>query len=249
MLEILAHRGNMHWYPENTLLSFAKALEAGSTMIETDLAMTADEHIVLIHDRTVDRTTDGTGKVADLTLEEIKQLDAGSWKGAEFAGQRIPTLAEALDFVGNRARFVLEIKPKDMSDDDIRRLLHLTCAVLSEKGALDNVIFSSVEMRALQLVLELQPGAKCLMIDYTTGLDLIRQCQDLGIYGWIAKYDTATYERVGAAVEAGLFTLVSLRLNLGDLILDAVKWGVHGFGTDNPALLMDFFRERSIPAP
>lgn len=93
---LCAHRGAMNVCPENTLAAFREAGRLGAHMIELDVCLTKDGELVVIHDGTVDRTTDGTGKVSDLTLAEIKALDAGSWKDAQFAGERIPTFLEAL---------------------------------------------------------------------------------------------------------------------------------------------------------
>ena len=94
---ICAHRGASRSHPENTLAAFREAIRLGAHQIELDVNMTRDGHLVLMHDLTVDRTTDGSGRVVDLTLSRIKQLDAGRWKGPEFAGQKVPTLGEALD--------------------------------------------------------------------------------------------------------------------------------------------------------
>jgi len=94
---LCAHRGAMDTYPENTVPAFEEAARLGAQMIEFDVYLTKDGELVIIHDPTVDRTTDGTGKVEDFTLAGIKQLDAGSWKDPKFAGVRIPTLKEALD--------------------------------------------------------------------------------------------------------------------------------------------------------
>lgn len=94
---ICAHRGASATHPENTLAAFREAIRLGAHMIEFDVYLTKDKQPVVVHDPTVDRTTDGAGKVSDLTLEEIKKLDAGSWKGASFAGERVPTLDEALE--------------------------------------------------------------------------------------------------------------------------------------------------------
>ncbi|MFH1923946.1 MAG: glycerophosphodiester phosphodiesterase family protein [Planctomycetota bacterium] len=93
---ICAHRGAMATHPENTLAAFQEAIRLGAHAIEFDVKWTKDQQLVLMHDATVDRTTNGTGRVSDYTLAEIKQLDAGSWKGSQFAGERIPTLAESL---------------------------------------------------------------------------------------------------------------------------------------------------------
>ena len=88
---IIAHRGLDNSYPENTLIAFKAALESGMA-VEIDVRSTADEELVVLHDDTVDRTTDGSGSVAKMNLAELKQLDAGGWKGIEFSGECIPTL-------------------------------------------------------------------------------------------------------------------------------------------------------------
>lgn len=94
-----AHRGAAGHYPENTMLAFTKALELGATGIETDVQMTRDGQLILIHDETLQRTAGTPEWVKDLTLAEIKQREAGSWFHEDFAGERIPTLEELLDLV------------------------------------------------------------------------------------------------------------------------------------------------------
>lgn len=91
-----AHRGSMETHPENTIAAFKEAIRLGAHMIEFDVRMTTDKKLVIIHDKTVDRTTDGIGLVTELTLQEIQMLDAGSWKSEEFAGEKVPTFKEAL---------------------------------------------------------------------------------------------------------------------------------------------------------
>lgn len=94
----IAHRGLNTVAPENTLPAFRKAVEAGFIALETDVAVTSDGEYVLIHDSTVDRTTDGTGTVTAMTLSELKALDAGSWFSSKYADVKIPTLDEFLSF-------------------------------------------------------------------------------------------------------------------------------------------------------
>jgi glycerophosphoryl diester phosphodiesterase len=93
---LCAHRGAMTSHPENTLSAFKEAIQLGAHMIELDVRLTKDQKLVILHDATVDRTTDGSSTLADLTLAEVKSLDAGSWKSAEFKDEKIPTFAEAL---------------------------------------------------------------------------------------------------------------------------------------------------------
>ena len=93
---ICAHRGAMDTHPENTIAAFREAVRLGAHMIELDVRMTKDGHLVILHDETVDRTTNGKGQISALTIDEVKHLDAGNWKSEEFAGEKIPTLGEAL---------------------------------------------------------------------------------------------------------------------------------------------------------
>lgn len=109
---VVGHRGVKAFYPENTMLSFQKAIELGVDGIEMDINMTKDGHLVVIHDNTVDRTTNGIGKVADFSLSELKELDAGSCFSSEYAGETIPTFEEFLDLVKNK-KLLLNVEIKD----------------------------------------------------------------------------------------------------------------------------------------
>jgi glycerophosphoryl diester phosphodiesterase len=108
--QIMGHRGAGFLAPENTLAAIAKGFEAGIDLIEVDLHLTADGHAVVFHDSTVDRTTNGTGPIAGMTLAQVKALDAGSWFSPAYAGERVPTLTELLQFVNGRARILLDVK-------------------------------------------------------------------------------------------------------------------------------------------
>ena len=94
---VCAHRGDKQYYPENTVPAFKSAVEKGAQMVEFDVKLTKDGKMVIMHDPTVDRTTNGTGAVADLTFEEIRNLDAGVKFDPKFAGTKVPTLEESLD--------------------------------------------------------------------------------------------------------------------------------------------------------
>lgn len=100
---VLAHRGLVQHAPENTLPAFAAAIELGAS-IELDVYQTHDGHLVIIHDKTVDRTTDGTGEVNQMTLSEIRELDAGSWFDQRFMGEKVPTLEEVFKLIRERQR-------------------------------------------------------------------------------------------------------------------------------------------------
>lgn len=110
-VHLCGHRGYSTAAPENTMAALEAAHRAGATECETDVALTADDVPVIIHDLTLDRTTSGKGRVRAMTLDELRRLDAGSWFSPNFAGERIPTLREYLDFaVTHNVGLVIEAK-------------------------------------------------------------------------------------------------------------------------------------------
>lgn len=107
---VVGHRGTTRFAPENTLAAFEKAIDMGARSIEVDVRMTRDGEFVIMHDPWVDRTTNGTGLVSQMTLAEIRKLDAGSWFSPKFAGERVPTLREALRAVKGRTAVDIDFK-------------------------------------------------------------------------------------------------------------------------------------------
>ncbi|MDX1805512.1 MAG: glycerophosphodiester phosphodiesterase family protein [Paenisporosarcina sp.] len=110
----IAHRGAAGYAPENTIAAFDKAIEMKADYIEMDIQRTKDGELVIIHDTSVDRTTEGSGYIKDLTLNELRSLDAGSWKGTEFAGEKIPTFDEILDKYHGKIGILLELKAPEI---------------------------------------------------------------------------------------------------------------------------------------
>jgi glycerophosphoryl diester phosphodiesterase len=109
-IDVIAHRGASSYAPENTLASFRRAMELQADWFELDCLLTKDGEVLICHDDTVDRTTNGKGKIAELTLAELKQLDAGSWFDPKFKGEPLPTLNEALDLAKDKTGVYIEIK-------------------------------------------------------------------------------------------------------------------------------------------
>lgn len=120
---VFGHRGAMAQAPMNTMAALEVAREQGADGIELDVQLTRDGHLVVIHDETVDATSDGQGKVGEFTLEELKRLDAGGWYSECFAGQRIPTLDEVFAAFGNDMLINVEIKAPRESLDRVERQL------------------------------------------------------------------------------------------------------------------------------
>jgi glycerophosphoryl diester phosphodiesterase len=148
---IIAHRGDSAHRPENTLASFASALEVGAEVIELDVHLTRDGHAVVIHDPTVDRTTDGTGRIVDHTLAEMRRLSAGypSRFASEYAGERVSTLAEALNFLRGRCRVMIEIKPDAVTEDAEAGIEAVTVAEVRKAKMDRDVALISFSRRAL----------------------------------------------------------------------------------------------------
>ena len=115
VVDVIAHRGASHDAPENTLAAFELAHEMGADWFELDCYLSRDDVVIVLHDDTLDRTTDGEGPIAEWKLSDLRTLDAGSWKDARFAGEPLPTLGEALDLARNRIGVYVEIK--NMADD------------------------------------------------------------------------------------------------------------------------------------
>ncbi|OVE34205.1 glycerophosphodiester phosphodiesterase [Priestia aryabhattai] len=110
----VAHRGASAYAPENTIAAFDKAVEMKADYIEIDVQRSKDGKLVVIHDTTVDRTTDGSGKVGNLTFKELRNLDAGSWKGEQFTGAQIPTFDEILDRYHGKIGILIELKAPEL---------------------------------------------------------------------------------------------------------------------------------------
>ena len=150
---VIAHRGASGHAPENTLAAFRKAVSLGAAFIETDLQLSRDAHFVAIHDETVSRTTGGQGAVKDLTLAELRTLDAGSWFGSEFTGERIPTLEEILDFSKKYdAVFYLELKPSGTWGGE-----HALIGALRESTEIPRAVVISFDSAILESLRKIEP--------------------------------------------------------------------------------------------
>ena len=151
---VMAHRGNRVLCPENTLASFTKAFEEGTDILETDLHLSADGVFMCIHDATVDRTTDGSGAVAEKTLAELKSLSA-SYRFNGFKRERIPTLAETTSILPAGVGLALELKTDRFLEPEVCTRL---VAELRDAGVLSRTIVLSFSLPRLQTVQAVEPA-------------------------------------------------------------------------------------------
>src|SRR6478736_95849 len=150
---VIAHRGASGNAPENTLAAFKKAVALGASFVETDLQLSRDAHFVAMHDDTVNRTTNGQGAVHDMTLTELRRLDAGSWFGSEFAGERIPTLEEILEFSKkNDVVFYLELKPSGAWGGE-----HALIGALRQTGEIARTVVISFDLGIISALRKIEP--------------------------------------------------------------------------------------------
>ena len=153
---VIGHRGFSARYPENTLLSFRKAVELGVDGVELDVRLSKDGMAVLMHDATVDRTTNGIGAVADLTWEQLRTLGAGSWKAEEFANERIPLLGDVLNALPAELMVHVEIKPEGITPTVAR--------VIRDMNAEDRVTICSFHASVIADAVKLLPSAPRILI-------------------------------------------------------------------------------------
>lgn len=229
----IAHRGLSARYPENTLAAFNAAIDAGAQMIELDISLSKDRKLVVIHDDTVERTTDGTGPVSALTLETLGLLDAGSWFDPRFKGERLPTLAQVLDLAKGRIRVNIEIKPEafdvhDSADAVERQVL----ALVHEKEMLEDVLVSSFDWRVLERLRQLgSTVAIGLLAEVPAGDPLLDWIERVSAFSWHPDYrvlDRAHVEMVHNlgvrvfpyTVEGRIDTAGLLAMGVDGLIVD-----------------------------
>ncbi len=160
----IAHRGASAYEPENTLRAFRKAIELGADMIEVDVRLSRDGHPVLMHDATVDRTTDGTGYVRDKTLAELKGLDAGH-------GERIPTLQEAMELVQGRCGLYIELKEREAARPVVDAI---------HANGFKGVIVGSSDPDSIGEVKRLDPEIPTSMLVRETDRDFIKPALAVG---------------------------------------------------------------------
>lgn len=136
----IAHRGASHHFPENTLMAFAAAVQMGADAIELDVHLTQDGQVVVIHDERVERTTNGNGRVAEMTWAELSRLDAGTWKGSGFWGLRIPRLQDVLKWLPADIGLNIELKGEP---DTVIPLADAVLAEISGHPRSKQILFSS----------------------------------------------------------------------------------------------------------
>ena len=241
---IIAHRGFKARAPENTLVAFQAALDAGAKMIELDVTLTRDRQVVVIHDETLERTTNGMGEVRHHTLRQIKNLDAGSWFSAEFKGEPIPTLDEVLSLCRTRARVNVEIKPEAI--DRVMMADSIENQVLSKlagHGMTDRVIVSSFEKKVIERIASMgrRKPLLALLSEDPLDLGLLDFMVRHNVFSYNPDHRTLTPQDVEAVHDQGLKVL-TYTVNTKEDAKRCFNMGVDGIFTDDPVLMEEVVR-------
>jgi len=219
---VVGHRGAAGLEPENTLRSFRRAIELGVDLVECDVRLTADGAPVLLHDETLDRTTDGRGPVAGTTLEALRNLDAGK-------GERVPTLSEFLALISGRCGAHLELK----ADGTPAVVLE----VVEREGMLESIIFTSGRTERLAEVRQLCGEASFEHIFSDPPPDAIPRALSVCASRISVNHNHLTTDFVRAAHDAGL-VVVTWTPNTEEEMVAGIEKGVDFVCTDRPDILL-----------
>jgi glycerophosphoryl diester phosphodiesterase len=240
---VVAHRGSSGSAPENTMAAFRKALEAGADMIELDVRMTVDRHIVVHHDRSLGRTSDGRGRVATKTLRELRTLDAGSWFSRSFRNERIPTLAEVLEELPHSLGINIEAKRDGLEnaqafEDSLLRLIR-------KARRIDSVVVSSFDHVFLRRLHLLAPSL-VLGVLYVPVRDRFRRVKSLarhaGASVFVCSRNQLRVRHVREA-HANAIHIAVYGINSGADLDIAKGKGVDAVITDYPERILPLLRD------
>lgn len=237
---VILHRGASAYAPENTLAAFDLAVQLGVHHIELDLQLTADGHVVVIHDDTVDRTTNATGAVDDFTLAALQELDAGSWFGAAFSGEKIPTFEEVLLRYKGQLHIHAEIKGRSPS------LAQRTADLIHLHDMAEHVTITSFQQEALQQIHAYAPELQTGWLVDKADDAVINTAHALTVTQVCPKADTLTPETVKRLHDEG-FVVRAWGVTNEELMRQVIESGADGMTVNFPDKLIAYLQNRGLP--
>jgi len=232
---VIAHRGASSYAPENTFAAFDLALRMGVRHLELDVHATGDNHLVVIHDDTVDRTTSGTGAVASHTLAELQELDAGSWFGAGFAGERLPAFVQVLERYKGRAHLHTEIKGRSA------HLSQQTVDLLREHGMEGQITITSFQKIWLEEVRACAPELPAGWLVAQVNDAIIAQARALGLTQLCPRASSVTPDLVRRLHSEG-FGVRAWGVATEELMQQVVQSGADGMTVNFPDKLIAYLQ-------
>lgn len=245
-----AHRGDSDNYPENTVPAFEAAVAAGADGIELDVTLSADGRLVVLHDATLERTTDGEGRVSDLPWDELAMLDAGSWFDPRFTGTRLPLLADVLEAFAPRVLVNVEIKPEAacVRGAGFEPVAGQVAALVRELGLVDRVLVSSFNFQTLVDLRGLDPDLALgvLFRGDEAHLDFAALARGVGAASFHLRLDALTPEALELHHRDGraVFTWARPAEAGAEGMRRALDLGVDGFFANDPGLFLSLRQGR-----
>ena len=244
---VIAHRGFSGRAPENTVAAIREAIAIGADMAEIDVTLTADNRVVVIHDETLQRTTNGSGNVADHSFDEIRSLDAGSWFASQFAGEKVPTLDEVLDTVKGQILLNVEIKSEAVD----RGISDEVAAAIKARGMTDQVIVSSFSPTALEQMHAVAPEIRTAVLynpELQRGEDPVEIVHGLGASVFNIRGSRLQAKMLRSCREhgipVGVYTVDKPRK-----MKQWVKKGIDAIFTNYPDRLLTVLGKEPAPSP
>jgi glycerophosphoryl diester phosphodiesterase len=236
---VIGHRGAAGEAPENTLASFQLALTQGADGIELDIHLSKDGEIIVCHDPTIDRTTNGSGYIVEMDAEEIKRYDAGGWFSKQYGGESIPTLAEVFDLVPEHIMINIEIKYAYQGHLETKLL-----EFLAARHRIENIVISSFDHKCLQRIKKAAPELKVGLLYAANLADHAGYANQLGadVYSIHPHYQLIEKADVLNAKSAG-FQIYPYTVNLENDYRNMLDFGVSGIITDFPARLVQLLQQ------
>lgn len=237
---VIAHRGFSAVAPENTLIALRKAIEVGADMVEVDVGLTRDGQVVLLHDETLDRTTNGRGLLSEATFDEVRTLDAGSWFDVVYEGEPVPTLGEALDLVRGRILINLEIKGEAVTEQVEGGIADRVVRAIRGRQMVDQVVISSFEPKALRQTRQLDTDLRTASLydrDLHRDQTPLEVMDAVGAQGFNLSRRQVDAEIVALCHRHGRPVAV-YTVNKPRTLRRLVALGVDAFFTDHPDRLM-----------
>jgi len=238
---VIAHRGDSAHRPENTLASFAGALEVGATVVELDVQITADGHVVVIHDPTLDRTTSGRGEVRQLTLAEVRAVSAGypDRFGTAYAGERVPTLAEAFGLLRGRAKALVEIKAESVTDDAEGGVEARVVQEVRRAGMASEVALISFDQRAVLRLRDLAPEITRGRLFGRASADEVLAAADEAGCELVMPHKSQLGDAFAGRVHAASLKLATWVVDEPSELKRLARFGLYGVGSNRPGVLLD----------
>lgn len=241
---IIAHRGASRYAPENTFSAFQLALDQGSDAVEFDVQLSSDKSVVVMHDPTLDRTTDGSNLVRHHSLAVLKTLNAGHAYGSEFPDEKIPTLKEVFAKFGSSIFYNIELKNTSTPFDDLPSIV---APLIENSGLADQILISSFNPFALHKTEKILPDVKKgLLLHSSLSIDLFSQFSLHPFeYQTVHLPFSSLNARSIKSFQSKGKLVFSYTLNHPRDIRTALDLGVDGFFTDDPALARRIIHENS----